>query len=145
MGRSTIAFVDLVRRVPSERNTSATPPQPGQRGGSAALVPSNIPVAKVAPILDTQALIDKRSLFKAVPFLFPCVAPLDISSVPAKQKGKKQGKGTVNPDDGFASVVRPPSQTLVPEFTNRKDVTSLKTVALSVDTLVSCSHMRLSY
>jgi hypothetical protein len=64
-------LVDLVRRVPSERNTSATPPQPGQRGGSAALVPSNIPVAKVAPILDTQALIDKRSLFEAVPFSIP--------------------------------------------------------------------------
>jgi hypothetical protein len=32
------------------------------------------------------------------------VAPLGISSVPAKQSGKKHGKGTVNLGDGFAKV-----------------------------------------
>jgi hypothetical protein len=34
------------------------------------------------------------------------VAPPDISSVPTKQRGKKNGKRTVNLADGFASVSR---------------------------------------
>jgi hypothetical protein len=45
--------------------------------------------------------------------------------VPAKQTGKKHGKGMVNLGDGFASVVYDshPKQ-LVPGFTNRKDEAS---------------------
>jgi hypothetical protein len=36
--------------------------------------------------------------------LNPFVAPLRISSLPAKQRGKKHGKGMVNLGDGFVSV-----------------------------------------
>jgi hypothetical protein len=35
------------------------------------LDPSSIPVAKARPILDKLPLIDKKSLFDAVPFLKP--------------------------------------------------------------------------
>jgi hypothetical protein len=64
-------LVDLVRRTPSVRNTAAISAQSGQRGGNGELVPSNIPVAKVGLTSDTPVLIDKRSLFEAVPLSIP--------------------------------------------------------------------------
>jgi hypothetical protein len=39
-------------------------------------------------------------------FYSPFAAPLGISRVPTKQRGKKQGKGIVNRSDGFVSVDR---------------------------------------
>jgi hypothetical protein len=39
--------------------------------------------------------LDNKSLFDAVPFFIPFVAPLGISSLPAKQRGKKHGKKIV--------------------------------------------------
>jgi hypothetical protein len=51
------------------------------------------------------------------------VAPLGISSAPTKQRGKKQGKGTVKSSNGFASVSYGNACTpLISGFTNRKDV-----------------------
>jgi hypothetical protein len=45
--------------------------------------------------------------------------------VPAKQTGKKHGKGTVKRKNGFVSVAYDSRRKqLVPEFTNRKDVAS---------------------
>ena len=52
--------------------------------------------------------------------------------MPAKQTGKKHGKGTVKTGDGFASVAYDSRRKqLVPEFTNRKDVASLESLASS--------------
>ena len=49
-------LVDLVRRVPSERNSSATPAQPGQRGGSAADLPTFLPFRRPSARLPTPVV-----------------------------------------------------------------------------------------
>jgi hypothetical protein len=66
--------------------------------------------------------LDNKSLFDAVPFFIPFVAPLGISTLPAKQRGKKHGKKIVKRRDGFVIVAYDsgPRQ-LVSSFTNRKD------------------------
>jgi len=52
--------------------------------------------------------------------------------VPAKRTGKKDGKGTVNPGDGFASVASDGRRKqLVPEFISRQNVASLENLASS--------------
>jgi hypothetical protein len=48
--------------------------------------------------------LDNKSLFDAVPFFIPFVAPLGISTLPAKQRGKKHGKKIVKRRDGFVIV-----------------------------------------
>jgi hypothetical protein len=63
---------------------------------------SNIPAAKAELTLDKTLPPDNKSLFDTVPLLDPLLwLPLEISSLPAKQTGKKQGKGTVKPEDWF--------------------------------------------
>jgi hypothetical protein len=64
-------FADLMRHAPSRRNTAAVFALPVYRDGNMALDPSSIPVAKARPISDKPPLIDKKSLFDAVPFLKP--------------------------------------------------------------------------
>jgi hypothetical protein len=68
-------------------------------------VQSSILEAKAEPISDKRLPSDNKSLFDAVPLLYPfVVAPLGISRAAAKQTGKQHGKGTVNLGNGFASV-----------------------------------------
>ena len=48
--------------------------------------------------------MDNKSLFDTVPFLKSLDSHAGISTLPIKQGGKKQGKETVKPEDGFAKV-----------------------------------------
>jgi hypothetical protein len=58
------------------------------------------------------------------------VSPPGISRLAAKQTGKKHGKGTVKPKDGFVNVAYDSGRKqLVSGFTNRKDVASLESAA----------------
>jgi hypothetical protein len=65
------------------------------------LVQSSILEATVELTSDKTLSWDNKSLFDAVPFFIPFVAPLGISTLPAKQRGKKHGKGTVKPEGWF--------------------------------------------
>jgi hypothetical protein len=86
------------------------------------LVQSSILEATVELTSDKTLSLDNKSLFDAVPFFIPFVAPLGISTLPAKQRGKKHGKKIVKRRDGFVIVAYDsgPRQ-LVSSFTNRKD------------------------
>jgi hypothetical protein len=70
---------DLLGHAPSRPNNAAVFALPVYRDRNVALDPSSILVTKAGPISDKLPLIDKKSLFDAVPFLKPlCGSRADL-------------------------------------------------------------------